>query len=124
MKNEKVKTVLYWITTVLTGANYLFAGVLYVMAGPDIQEGMGKLGYPIYFVQLLGVWKFLGGIAILAPKFPRIKEWAYAGMFFNLTAASFSSGYTGQPINDVVAPLIFLILVMASWYLRPTSRRI
>jgi uncharacterized membrane protein YphA (DoxX/SURF4 family) len=124
MKNEKVKLVIYWIVTVLVAANYLFAGPLYVMAGQEIREGMGKLGYPIYFVQLLGVWKFLGGITILAPKFPRLKEWAYAGMFFNLTAAAFSNGYSGSPVGDIVAPLITLVFVMASWYLRPASRKV
>jgi hypothetical protein len=85
------------------------------------------LGYPMYFFAILGVWKVLGAIAILAPGFPRLKEWAYAGIFFDLTGAAASvaavGGY-GAYAFHVIAPLIIAGFCMASWALRPSSRTI
>jgi len=83
---------------------------------------MHHLGYPLYFASILGFWKLAGAIAIVAPGFPRLKEWAYAGFFFNLTAAAASQAAVGGSAADVIAPLVFLALVMASWALRPSSR--
>ena len=71
---------------------------------------------------MLGTWKLLGAIAIVVPGFPRLKEWAYAGFFFDLTAAAVSRAAVGDSAADVVAPLVFLALVIASWALRPASR--
>jgi hypothetical protein len=83
------------------------------------------LGYPLYFFAILGLWKVLGAIAILAPRFPRLKEWAYAGIFFDLTGAAAScaavGGYGAYGFH-VLAPLIIAGLAMASWALRPESR--
>jgi len=83
---------------------------------------MSHLGYPVYFAALLGVWKILGGLAILAPRMPRLKEWAYAGMFFDLTGAAVSHGSVGDPPARILTPLAILVLVIASWALRPKSR--
>ncbi len=83
------------------------------------------LGYPMYFFGILGFWKVLGAIAILVPRYPRLKEWAYAGIFFDLTGAAVScaavGGY-GAYYFHVIAPLILAVLTMASWALRPESR--
>jgi hypothetical protein len=83
------------------------------------------LDYPLYFFAILGFWKVLGAIAILAPRFPRLKEWAYAGIFFDLTGAAAScaavGGY-GVYGFHVLAPLIIAALMVASWALRPPSR--
>jgi DoxX-like family len=70
----------------------------------------------------LGVWKVLGAIAIVLPKFPRLKEWAYAGILFDLTGASASHAACGHPVSEIVTPLVILGIVMASWVLRPESR--
>jgi uncharacterized membrane protein YphA (DoxX/SURF4 family) len=67
-------------------------------------------------------WKLLGAIAVVIPRFPRLKEWAYAGFFFDLTSAAASRAFVGDSIADIVAPLGFLVLVAASWALRPESR--
>ena len=83
---------------------------------------MHHLGYPLYFASILGVWKLLGAIAIVVPGFPRLKEWAYAGFCFDLTAAALSHAAVGDTTGDIVAPLVFLALVFASWALRPASR--
>ena len=79
-----MRTIAYWITTVLTAFVFLSAGAADVAQPEFVMEGMRHLGYPDYFSRILGVWKVLGGIAILAPRLPLLKEWAYAGMLFNL----------------------------------------
>jgi uncharacterized membrane protein YphA (DoxX/SURF4 family) len=84
--------------------------------------GMTHLGYPPYFMTILGVWKILGGIAVLLPRTPRLKEWAYAGMIFDLTGAAFSHAASGDPAGKVIAPLVLAGLVAASWALRPEGR--
>jgi uncharacterized membrane protein YphA (DoxX/SURF4 family) len=85
---------------------------------------MAHLGYPAYVATLIGVWKLLGAVAIVAPGFPRIKEWAYAGMFFDLTGASVSHAASGDPLGNVLTPLFVLAIVLASYALRPESRRL
>ncbi|XDD49624.1 DoxX family protein [Leptospira sp. WS92.C1] len=124
MNKEKIKTIAYWVVTVLTAGNYAFAGFSYLQRGPEVVAGIGSLGYPLYFVSILGVWKILGAIAISIPKFPLLKEWAYAGMFINLTAASVSSLFVGNPIFHIIAPMILLVFVALSWALRPADRRL
>ena len=89
---------------------------------PQVIEDMTKLGYPGYVAVILGVWKVLGGVAVLIPRFPRLKEWAYAGMVFDLTGAAASHAAGGDPAGKIATPLIILCIVMASWALRPESR--
>ena len=124
----KAKIVTYWTTTILV-AFFIGGG-----GGAQIAQYLGKphgvvplLGYPMYFFGILGVWKVLGAIAILVPRFPRLKEWAYAGIFFDLTGAAAScaavGGY-GVYAFHVLAPLILAGLTVASWGLRPESRTI
>jgi hypothetical protein len=83
------------------------------------------LGYPMYFFGILGSWKALGAVAILVPRFPRLKEWAYAGIFFDLTGAVASVaavGAYGAYAFHILAPLILTLIAVASWALRPESR--
>jgi hypothetical protein len=87
-------------------------------------EGMSHLGYPAYFVTILGVWKILGAIVILLPGLALAKEWAYAGMIFNFTGASVSHIVAGDDMRHIVVPLLLAALVVASWALRPESRRL
>lgn len=124
MNQEKIKTIIYWIVTAVIAANYAFASYAYFNRGPEVVAGITKLGYPMYFITILGVWKLLGAIAITAPRFPLLKEWAYAGMFFNLTSASISNAAAGMEIIHVIMPMIGLVLVALSWALRPASRRL
>jgi hypothetical protein len=85
---------------------------------------MVALGYPLYFMTILGAWKVLGGAVILAPGLPRLKEWAYAGIVFDLTGAALSHAFAGDPAAKLVNPLILTGIALASWALRPTSRRL
>lgn len=78
----------------------------------------------MYFITILGVWKLLGAIVITTPRFPLLKEWAYAGMFFNLISASISNAAAGMEIIHIIMPMIGLVLVALSWALRPASRRL
>lgn len=85
---------------------------------------MTRLGYPLYFLTLLGIWKILGVIAVLIPKFPLLKEWAYAGFFFTVSGAVFSHLVCGDAAIDFFGPVLLLILTMVSWYFRPADRKI
>jgi hypothetical protein len=120
----KFRNIGYWVATGLVALAFAFGGAMDVARGPDVLAGMAHLGYPAYFAALLGVWKLLGAVAILAPGFPRIKEWAYAGMFFDLTGASVSHAVSGDPAANVLTPLVILAIVVASYVLRPESRRL
>lgn len=124
MKKQPIKRVAYWITTVLGPTSFVIGGSLGLRQSPEVIEGIHHLGYPLYFVTLLSVWKLLGAIVITAPGLPRLKEWAYAGFVFDLTAAAFSHAVVGDGAIDIASPLIFLALVAASYALRPDSRRL
>ena len=99
-------------------------GLAHAMQVPDVVQGVVALGFPVHFIVLLGFWKVLGSIAILVPGFPPIKEWAYAGIMFDLTGGACASIATGGEWWHVAAPLSIAVLVAASWALRPESRRL
>lgn len=118
------KLVGYWLTTALVALLFLAGGVTDVLGGPQITEGMQHLGYPPYFAAMLGVWKVLGALAVLAPGLPRLKEWAYAGFVFDLISAAWSHQASGDDFGHVFFPLALIALVLGSWALRPESRRL
>jgi uncharacterized membrane protein YphA (DoxX/SURF4 family) len=124
MKRERIKTIAYWVTTVFGPASFVIGGIIGLTRGPEMLSELAHLGYPSYFSTILGAWKLLGAIAIVAPRLPRLKEWAYAGFFFDLTGAAFSHASAGDGAGAILAPLVFLVLVSASWALRPESRRL
>jgi uncharacterized membrane protein YphA (DoxX/SURF4 family) len=119
---SRAKMVGYWAATGLAALAFITGGAFDVARGEQVRAIMSHLGYPVYFAALLGVWKILGGLAILAPRMPRLKEWAYAGMFFDLSGAAISHGSVGDPPARILTPLAILVLVVASWALRPKSR--
>lgn len=121
---SKAKLVAYWITTILGPASFVIGGSLFLMHGEQPVAVLNHLGYPPYLLTILGVWKILGAIAIVIPRFPLLKEWAYAGFFFDLSGAAASHAFSGDGAIEIIAPLIFLILVIASWALRPASRKL
>src|SRR5262245_55355315 len=124
MKPNKKNLVGYWITTALVALAMGSGGIGYLSRAQPVIEGMTALGYPLYLLTILGVWKLLGAAAILAPGLPRVKEWAYAGVVFNLTGAALSHAFAGDPAGKMVAPLVLAALAAASWALRPASRRL
>ncbi len=124
MKTEKWKIIVYWIATVLTAGNFAFGGVMYISRNPEVVAGLAQLGYPAYIASILGFWKLGSAIALMIPRFPLLKEWAYAGLVFNLTGASASNAFSGQPIGHIIAPLIVLAIAGVSYWLRSPDRRV
>lgn len=123
----KPKTIAYWTATAIVVFGLLPGGVMEVAHQRDAVAGIVQLGYPPYFVTILGIWKLLGAVALLVPGFPRLKEWAYAGAFFDFTGAAASlaaCGDYGKFGFLFIAPLIFAIFAIASWALRPPTRRL
>ncbi len=124
----KTKIVSYWTTTVLVAFFIGGGGAAQIWQFQANPHGVVPvLRYPLYFFLILGIWKVLGAIAILVPRYPRLKEWAYAGIFFDLTGAAAScaavGGYGAYGFH-VIAPLLLTALTVASWALRPESRTI
>ena len=120
----KGKAVGYWICTGLIAFAFLPGGIFYLMRQPQAVQGVERLGVSFFFVIFLGVWKGLGGIALLAPRLPLLKEWAYAGMFFDLSGAVVAVLATGGAWWHVVAPIGVMALLSGSWTLRPSDRRL
>jgi hypothetical protein len=107
----------YWISTGILALMFGSGGVAYLAGGEAQFRGMAELGYPAYFVTMLGVWKVLGALAIVTPRFPRLREWAYAGMAFDLIGAAASHAAVGHPVVKVAVPLVFLAIMAVSWRL-------
>lgn len=116
------RNVPYWITTGLFAAALTMSGLMTVSHQPQMVAGFAHLGYPVYFMTILGAAKLLGVVTLLAPGLPRLKEWAYAGFAINLLSAAASHLASGDPAGNAVAPLVLLGLALASWRLRPASR--
>lgn len=120
----KTHRVIYWVSTLWLALGMLSSAVVQLMRVPEGVQSVTHLGYPAYLLSILGVWKILGVITILVPKFPVVKEWAYAGFFFVTTGALASHITMGDPIGEIFPSVLLLTLTVVSWYLRPTSRRV
>jgi len=118
------RTIAYWITTVLLALECVVGGMMGALHYHLYVRNMEHLGYPLYFMTILGVWYLLAGVALLAPRFPRLKEWAYAGLVFNYTGAVASHVAVGDGVMTLVGPITFTALAVASWALRPSTRRV
>jgi uncharacterized membrane protein YphA (DoxX/SURF4 family) len=120
----KLKSISYWVITIVVAFCIGSGGAAELAGVPGTVDGLVRLGYPAYFVTIIGFWKLLGAIAILAPRFPRLKEWAYAGIFFNMTGAAATSVFVGVAPWHLIVDLVLAALTIASWALRPASRRL
>ncbi len=110
---EKRKLIIYWIFTALFTFGMASSGIMQLLRAKEIMEILTHLGYPTYLLTILGVWKILGVITVLVPRFTLAKEWAYAGFFFLMTGALFSHlamGYTGKAIAGPVMQTIFIVM--------------
>jgi hypothetical protein len=127
----KRNKIIYWISTIWLASGMLSTGALQLfkakaegaLAPPGVY-GITHLGYPIYFLTILGIWKILGVLALLIPEFPLLKEWAYAGFFFAMSGGAFSHIAVGDSMNEMFPSLLLLILTVVSWYFRPANRKI
>ena len=124
---SKRNKIIYWIATVWLALGMVSTGVVQLLQkreGAGAADSVAHLGYPLYILALLGIWKLLGAIAVLVPKFPLVKEWAYAGLFFAMTGAIYSHIAMGEPVNELLPALLLLVLTGVSWYFRPADRKI
>lgn len=122
-KASRGRAIGYWVTTALTVAELAVGGVWDILRIPYVRAVIEHLGYPSYFLIILGAWKVPGAVALLIPRFPRLKEWAYAGAFFNYSAAVASHIVVGDGVSKFGPPLILAGILVVSWALRPPSRR-
>ena len=127
----KKNKIIYWISTIWLASGMLSTGILQLFkmkaegaVSPPGAEGIAHLGYPLYFLTILGIWKILGVLAVLVPRRPLVKEWAYAGFFFTMSGAIFSHVAVGDPPKEVFPSLLLLVLTVVSWYFRPADRKI
>jgi hypothetical protein len=124
---KKRDKIIYWIATLWLALGMLVVGTgqLFKMkAGQGGVDMITHLEYPIYFLTIIGVWKILGVVAVLIPKLPLLKEWAYAGFFFVMSGAICSHIAIGDPVSAIFPSLLLLILTVVSWYFRPADRKI
>ncbi|KQB99825.1 DoxX family protein [Pedobacter sp. Hv1] len=119
----KRNRIIYWIATVWLALGMVSTGVVQLLQMKDEVTMMAHLGYPAYFLIIIGVWKILGVIAVLIPKFPLVKEWAYAGFFFAMSGAVFSHLAIGDGGKEFFGPILLLVLTVVSWYFRPLDRQ-
>ena len=120
----KSKVTAYWICTIVIALLIGSGGAMQALRVPQNVEGMMALGYPLHFIVLLGVWKVLGALTLVAPRLPLVKEWAYAGIFIDLSGAAVASAANASGAFHVVAPIVLIVFLAASWALRPESRRL
>jgi|SRR5579859_1027117 len=123
----KRNKIIYWIATLWLALGMLSTGAVQLFKAKEGQGGLDSithLGYPVYLLTILGVWKTLGVVALLVPKFSLLKEWAYAGFFFAMSGAIFSHIASGDSVNKIFPSLLLLILTVVSWYFRPSDRKI
>lgn len=120
----KRNKIIYWTATIWLSLGMLSTGVVQLIKIKEEQAMMVHLGFPAYVLPLLGVWKILGVAAILVPKFPLLKEWAYAGFFFAMSGAVYAHLMTGDAAKDLFGPTLLILLTAISWYFRSESRKL
>jgi hypothetical protein len=120
----KKQKILYWFFTGWLSLGMVSTGIVQLIRMPEEVVVFTGLGYPVYLMTLIGVWKLLGTAAVLAPRLPLLKEWAYAGFFFTMSGAAVSHIAAGHSVGTVIPPLLLLALTVISWYLRPADRKV
>ena len=120
--SARARVIAYWTTTALLASECFVGGVMGALRLQPFRDIASHLGYPLYFMTILGVCYVSAGVVVLAPRLPRLKEWAYAGLVFNYTGAMASHIAVGDGAETLVGPAIFVALTAASWALRPAPR--
>jgi uncharacterized membrane protein YphA (DoxX/SURF4 family) len=125
MKSKiKLRILFNWVTTIISAVAFVIPGIGNLIHLQHFVTDMAHLGYPGYFLTLFGFWKILGATAIVVPGFKRLKEWAYAGMAFDLTGAAYSRISGHDMLVMTLVPILILCIVVASWSLRPENRKL
>jgi uncharacterized membrane protein YphA (DoxX/SURF4 family) len=118
------RLVVYWVTTAIVVAECLVGGAADLLRLDPFFPLLTQLGYPAYLATILGTAKVLAGLFVAAPRLPRLKEWAYAGILINMLGAAASYLATGSSVGNYIPPLSFAALALISWALRPPTRRL
>ena len=121
---SKRNKIIYWVATLWLALGMISTGVVQLIKMDEEVAMMTRLGYPLYFLTILGVWKILGVIAVLFPRFPLVKEWAYAGFFFAMSGAVISHFAVGDSGREFFGPVLLLFLTVISWFFRPLDRKL
>lgn len=121
---KKTNKIIYWISTLWLSLGMVSTGLVQLFRQNAQADYITDLGFPEFSLTLLSIWKILGVIVLLIPKFTLLKEWAYAGFFFAMSGAVYSHIVAGDPVNEIFPSLLLLILTLISWYFRPTNRKI
>ncbi|MWB92839.1 DoxX family protein [Flavobacterium sp. GA093] len=121
----KRNKIIYWIATVWLALGMVSTGIVQLIKmKEEVDKTSLHLGYPAYFLTIIGIWKLLGTVAILLPKSGLLKEWAYAGFFFVMTGAIISHFAVSDGAIEYFGPTLLLMLTIVSWYFRPADRKI
>ncbi|MDQ3289675.1 MAG: DoxX family protein [Bacteroidota bacterium] len=120
----KRNKIIYWISTIWLALGMVSTGTVQLLKVKEEVDQIVNLGYPLYFLTILGIWKILGVVVVLLPKLPLLKEWAYAGFFFSMSGAAISHIAVGNPVNEIFPSILLLLLTLVSWYFRPAERRV
>jgi uncharacterized membrane protein YphA (DoxX/SURF4 family) len=119
----KRNKIIYWIATIWLSLGMVSTGIVQLLRVKEEVTMFNDLGYPLYLMTLLAIWKFLGVIAVLIPRFPLLKEWAYAGFFFAMSGAVISHLAMGDSAKEFFGPVLLIVLTVISWYFRPADRK-
>lgn len=121
---SKRNNIIYWTVTIFLAIAMTAGGIQQMLQIGGYNEIVTNLGYPLYLLSIIGVWKILGVITILVPNFPVLKEWAYAGFFFAMSGAAISHMAVGQSFTEAMPSLFLVLIIFLSWYFRPVDRKI
>lgn len=120
----KRNKIIYWVATIWLSLGMMSTGIVQLIKMKEEVDMMTHLGFPLYLLTILAIWKTLGVVVLLIPKFPLLKEWAYAGFFFAMSGAVFSHLASGDSAKELFGPILLIVLTIFSWYFRPADRRL
>lgn len=120
----KTQKIIYWVATLWLSLGMVSTGIVQLMKNPKEVQMIEGLGYPVYILTIIGVWKMLGVVVVLMPRMAVVKEWAYAGFFFAMSGAAISHIVMHHGMGDIFPSLLLLVLTVASWYVRPADRKV
>jgi hypothetical protein len=122
--SRRLRAIGYWLPTVIVAWEMIAGSMWDLLRIEFVRTIFAHLGYPLYLLTILGIWKLPCALVLLLPRFPRLKEWAYAGAFFTYSGAAASHALVGDGGKNWAGPLVFALLTLASWALRPADRRL
>jgi hypothetical protein len=122
-KARRIKTIAYWLFTGIVALETAVGAQWDLSRNDFVKQVFTHLGYPLYLLTIIGIWKIPAFIVLLIPKYPIVKEWAYAGLFFVYTGAAASHLAAGDKFGAWFGPIMFTTFIIASWALRPQSRK-